>query len=119
MKKMIVLAGLMIGFASCEKMDWFHKDKECPTISRDALPSGLAAKFATAYPNASATIWFDQDGKNYVAVFMNNGVETDAVYDRFGNFISQEIESNDDTSGENEDENEQGCDCDLETEDGE
>lgn len=117
MKKMIVFAGLMIGITSCEKMDMFHKDKECPIVSRESLPSGLAPKFEAAYPNATSTVWFDQDGKNYVVVFINNGVETDVVYDRSGNFISQDVESADDSeNGDNED---HGCDCDLETEDGE
>ncbi len=117
MRKVILIAGLMIATVSCEKMELFHKDKECPTISRDALPSGLASKFDAAYPSATETIWFDKDGKNYVAVFMNNGIQTDAVYDRSGNLVSQEIETADDAEGENGDDH--GCDCDLETEDGE
>lgn len=117
MRKVILMAGLMIATMSCDKMELFHKDKECPTISRDALPSGLATKFDAAYPSATSTIWFDKDGENYVAVFKNNGVETNAVYDKTGNFVSQEVESADDADGENNDDH--GCECDLESEDGE
>lgn len=117
MKKGFVFAGLLFTIVSCDKMEWGHKDKECPTVSRESLPSGLASKFDAAYPNATSTIWFDRDGENYVAVFMNNGVETDAVYDRSGNFVSQEVETADDKDGENNDDH--GCECDLETEDGE
>jgi hypothetical protein len=117
MKKMIVLTGLLLGFSSCEKMEFFHKDKECPTVSRGALPAGLAEKFSVAYPSATSTVWFDKDGKNYVAIFLNNGVETDAIYDHSGNFLTQEVETADDNDEENNDD--QGCECDLETEDGE
>lgn len=89
MKKTLILSVIVLGLVSCEKFGFFHKEKECPQVSRAVLPVRLIQNFDSLYPGATSAVWYNKDDKNYVALFTFNNVETKVVYDMSGNFITQ------------------------------
>lgn len=117
MKKTMMMACLVMIIASCEKMDDFEprgrKDKVetvCPVVSSESMPSSIIKSFNQKYTDAKEVTWFDKDRIAYCAVFTFNGKQTKALFNHEGNFVSQEVET--DNEAENDD-NDAGCECEL------
>lgn len=95
MKKTFVLACMFFALMSCEKLSGNRpcpKEKPCPVVSSDSIPSTLRTSFAQKYPNASDVIWFDKDGHGFCALFTNGALTTRAMYDHDGVFIDERSE---------------------------
>lgn len=120
MKTSLVIAGLAIVFASCEKMGDINpfdkKDKTCPVVTEESLPSNARTNFNQKYSSATEVVWFDKDGQSFCASFTLNGNETKAFFDLEGNFVSEENEANDEKG--NHKDKESGCECDLNDDEG-
>jgi len=117
MVKIIALASVVLGLASCEKGGLFDKkEKQCPIVTSTDVPAASRSTFSNKYPSATEVIWFNKDNASYVAVFNNNAIETKAVFDLSGNFVSEEVDNNVDNEADDENEDEdddKGCRCEL------
>ena len=124
MKMTLAITGLILFMtSSCEKGDGFHpfekKEKKCPTISAEVLPASVKKAFADKYTGAESVVWFDKDGASYCTLFTSNGTEMKALYNRAGDFVSEEIEEEDENEGHErgeENDDESGCECDNDEE---
>lgn len=96
---------------SCEKENE-HKNL-CLVISEKAVPSSVSSAFQEKYSNVVVEKWFNKDNNGYCALFTFNGKETKALFSNFGNFQKEEV----DQKGEHEDNDDNGCKCDIENKD--
>lgn len=118
MRNIIILSALIItGLTSCEKQEFFSRDKKdipCPIVSSEAIPSAVSAALQTKYQAVTVETWFNKDDTGYCAMFTRNGVKTLVQFDNNGNFIKEQTE----IEQENEDnDKDTGCECEVEDED--
>lgn len=79
-KSMLVIAGLLIGFAACAQK---VKESEVPGAVKDA--------FKKSYKAAKEIKW-EKEGANFEAEFEADEKEQSVVFDASGNLIETEIE---------------------------
>ena len=107
MKLIFILIAFTITFTSCEKDEG---KKLCPVVTTDKLPKVVITAFQQKYPTVTANKWFNKDNKGYSALATINGVKELIHFDNVGNFIKEEIVSEQD--GDNQDNNDDNeCEC--------
>lgn len=118
----MMVAAIALSIASCEKMQHLnpfdkHKEQEqasCPVVTSENVPAAVTTAFAEKYAGATVTTWFNKDNTGYCASFTNNGVETKALFNNDGTFAKEETETH--QKGKHNEEDETGCECELEGE---
>ena len=109
---LIVLAFLI----SCEKGSKETAEKKCPVVATNLVPQMVKDSFMHRYPADSVRTWFNKDSVAYCAFFVSSGIEKLAQFSNSGDFIKEEIESNE--SKEHEDstftgKTSDGCECEV------
>ena len=107
MKKLLVLTAIGITFASCEK-GMFKKEKECPVLSSESVPAEVKSSFTQQFSGNTVKIWFNKDDKGYCALFIKDGKETLAYFDKNGS-LNKTVNADD-----NDNDDEEGCECETE-----
>ncbi|MEO6488544.1 MAG: hypothetical protein ABIO04_01280 [Ferruginibacter sp.] len=110
MKLLFILIVFATTFISCEKNE---AKKLCPVVTTDYLPKVIITAFQQKYPTATANKWFNKDNKSYCALVIINGEKKLIEFDNIGNFIKEEIvteqEGDHQDDGDDDDDNE--CEC--------
>lgn len=117
MKKLCLIAIISIAtLVSCTKDKSETKEKDCPVVAASLVPQIVKDSFMHRYPIDSVRTWFNKDSVAYCAFFVSSGIEKLAQFSNAGNFIKEEIESNE--SNEHEDstavgKTSGGCECEI------
>ena len=115
---LLIFTCLPLLFLACEKHDKEKKENVCPIVSASAVPQVVKDSFALRYPATNVTTWFNKDSVAFCAYFITNtNIEKLAEFTNSGNFISEEIEMQ--QNGQHEDSTgtggkvSSGCECDV------
>ncbi len=116
MKNLFLIAIVsIVVLASCNKDKKESKENDCPVVAVDIVPKIVKDSFALRYPSESVKTWFNKDNIGYCAFFVSTGVKKLAQFSTTGNFVKEEIDS--DNNHENEDSTENGgkagCECEI------
>ncbi len=117
MKKLIVILISFTILTACEKVNLFErnkKDKLCPIVTTETIPSSVSTTFQTKYPGVVVEKWFNKDNTGYCALFTLNGKKTLSQFNNDGRFVKEEAEV--DQQGNHQDDNskDSGCECKIE-----
>lgn len=85
----------------------------CPVVTTEQMPSAVLDSFAVKYPTAIVTTWFNKDNTGYCAAFTLDSIPTKALFRNNGTFVKQESEINNDNQTGNHQDNNSGCECEL------
>ena len=123
MKKLFFVAAVLTTiFISCEKEHEGDKEKEnlCPVVTAGEVPQAVKDSFVARYPLDTFQTWFFKDSTSYCALFVTAGVEKLSRFTTSGNFVSEELEVEQEQEGEHEDSAviggvkvNPGCKCEL------
>ena len=122
---LIFLAFLLsISLVSCEKGKNEKAENLCPVVAESAVPQAVKDSFGVRYPSTTVNTWFYKDSSSYCAFFITAAsIEKLAQFSSNGNFISEEIETNQDGQHEDNDSTATGpkattgCECETHKED--
>ena len=114
MKKLLTLLIISLSFlTACEKEKEKEKELPCPVIDAKLIPAAVISSFSVKYPNQDVITWFNKDNKGYGAYLLNNGIKTLALFSNDGSFIKEEVKGKHNEGGKDENDDEEGCDCDV------
>ncbi len=117
MKNLLLISIIAIAlFISCKKEKKETDEKQCPIVAANLVPKMVNDSFAQRYPTDSVRTWFNKDSVAYCAFFVSSGIEKLAQFSNSGNFIKEEIETNNDNQLEDSSgigKNTPGCECDI------
>ncbi|MCF8303357.1 MAG: PepSY-like domain-containing protein [Bacteroidales bacterium] len=102
--KILMILIMMAFLAACS-------NDQSKTVPSDDVPESIINSFKSQNPEYSDVEWEREDGY-YIAEFEVNGKEKEVVYDKDGNQIFTEIESEEGEDDDEEGENEHGDDND-------
>lgn len=112
------MAVIVIAFLiSCKKETKETNEKDCPVVAASLVPQMVKDSFMHRYPMDSVKTWFNKDSVAYCAFFVSSGIEKLAQFSNNGNFIKEEIET--DNESEQEDSTATagklngGCECEV------
>lgn len=119
MKTLFPMAVIVIAFLiSCEKGSKENTEKKCPVVAVNLVPQIVKDSFMHKYPTDSVQTWFNKDSVGYCAYFVSSGTEKLIQFSNSGNFIKEEIETNE--NNEHEDSAvvsngklNNGCECEV------
>ena len=114
MKKLLIVCGIGLIFASCEKLGIEPKHKPCSTVTLDAIPASVVSAFEARHPGTTAKTWFNKDDKGYVALFDSNGKDGLDFFDKDGNFQKEEIDGDNQQGNHQDGDDDKGCECETE-----
>lgn len=113
----IVITSVTI-LISCEKGSKENTEKNCPVVAASLVPQIVKDSFMHRYPRDSIRTWFNKDSFAYCAFFVSSGIEKLTQFSNSGNFIKEEIETNE--NNEHEDSTavsngklNSGCECEV------
>ena len=111
---LIAIASIVV-LASCNKDKKESKENDCPVVAVNLVPKIVKDSFALRYPTDSVRTWFNKDNMGYCAFFVSKGVTKLAEFSTTGNFVKEEIDS--DENNEHEDNvangKKSGCECEM------
>ncbi len=95
MKKLLLISLVSTSFfIACEKNKKETNEKKCPVVAANLVPQLVKDSFTHRYPADTVKIWFNKDSVGYCAYFISSGIEKLAQFSNTGNFVKEEIESN-------------------------
>jgi hypothetical protein len=119
MKNLLIISIIVIAFFSaCNKEKKETKEKPCPVVATNLVPQTVKDSFVHRYPTDSVRTWFNKDSIGYCAFFVSSGIEKLAQFNNSGNFIKEEMESNENKDHEDStsaDKTPAGCECEIHT----
>ncbi|MEO6133518.1 MAG: hypothetical protein ABIP35_00105 [Ginsengibacter sp.] len=117
MKKLFLIAIILtVVFLSCKKEKGETNEKDCPVVAASLVPKVVKDSFMHRYPTDSVRIWFNKDSVAFCAFFVSSGIEKLAQFSNSGNFIKEEIETNENNEHEDSTVAEKpntGCKCEV------
>lgn len=120
MKNFLLISIISIAvFVSCKKETKETNEKDCPVVAANLVPQIVKDSFMHRYPTDSVRTWFNKDSVAYCAFFVSTGIEKLAQFSNGGNFIKEEIESNENMEHEDSTatgKTSAGCECEVHNE---
>ncbi len=117
MKNILLISIISISvFVSCKKEKKETDEKPCPVVAANLVPKMVRDSFMHRYPTDSVRTWFNKDSVAYCAFFVSSGTEKLAQFSDNGNFIKEEIESNNDSQQQDSTatgKTKAGCECEI------
>lgn len=121
MKTFFSMAVIVLAFLiSCKKGNnetAETPEKDCPIVAANLVPQVVKDSFMHRYPMDSVQTWFNKDSVAYCAYFISSGTEKLAQFSNSGNFVKEEIESNESNGHEDSTHTGKttttGCECEV------